>query len=128
MPPSTWDIPTFAQQQQDIEEIDSALPLLDSQRSTLQQRQSTLQDLATTGQDVSAELHDVEEELEAVDAQRRGRLMMAKECEEANRRMLEDVSVEFLTKGEREQLGGLRLKLSRILFQYGESEGSEGSV
>lgn len=118
MPPTIWDTPTFSQQQHDVDEIDSALPLLDSKRAELLQRQHELDDRATAGEDVATEAQAVAAELEDVALQRRGRLLMAKECEEANRRMLEDVSVEFLTKGEKEQLGALRLKLSRILFQY----------
>lgn len=132
MPPSSWDISTFENQQRDVEEIDTALPLLDIKRNELLKRQSKLEQLSSGSnhdspqddeqQNPTAELQAVTNELEDVELQRRGRLLLARECEEANRRMLEDVSVEFLTKGEREQLGALRLKLSRILFQYGGSE------
>lgn len=120
MPPTTWDIPTFARQQHDIDEIDAALPLLDDKRNSLLAQQDALMTRSEAGEDVVAEYAVVQADLEDVELQRRGRLLMARECEKANRRMLEDVSLEFLTKGEREQLGGLRVKLRRILGEHGE--------
>lgn len=120
MPPNTWDHPTFAAQQSDIDEISTALPLLTSRASTLRSTLNHLSTRANAGEDVAAERKAAEDELGDLEAQVRGRLLMARECEEANRRMLECVCVEFLTRGEREVLGGLRMKLARILGEFGD--------
>lgn len=122
MPPNTWDHPTFAAQQSDIDEISAALPVLTARITTLRKTLSTLptDSPARPTDATDPERIKVEEELAEAEAQVRGRLLMARECEEANRRMMECVCVEFLTRGEREVLGGLRVKLARILGEFGE--------
>lgn len=126
---------TFAKQQTDIDEISAALPALASRHAALLARRreltarlsspstGTSSPTTTSSPDTTStiadELAEVDAETDAVALQQRGRLMMARECEKANRRMLEVVSVEFLTRGEREVLGGLRVKLARILEEFG---------
>ena len=128
-----------------IDEIDNALPKLAAERAALLDRQPKLKELLAEANqrarnasdqrgrsniggnsDSAQRLSEIVAELQTVTAKHgpveiefRGKLLSVKQYEDTYRTFSKEHKWETLTKWQQERLGLLRMKMRRILTQYG---------